>query len=414
MRIIIALLLAIATTTGTATIAVAQEPPVEKYLLEGKLADGEKVLARVLAAKPADPQARFSLGVIQFLAAVERMVQTFHRYGLRPHAGGDMLPFARLPIPDNPRPDPIRYADLRALFVRWTEDLAKAEATLAQVGSADVKLPLHFGLIRLDLNADGKAEPDERLFNLYAQLNAAARNQVTPEAAKAFLITFDQADAVWLRGYCHLLMAMSDVYLAWDAHELFEHTAPFFFPNAETPFPFLRRQPGANRQQLETADILDAVAFIHLVRFPVQEPARLKSALAHLESMIALSHESWKLILAEKDDDHEWVPNTKQHSVMPAGDVNTEMVKGWFEFLDEARAILKGEKLIPFWRGGPESGLNLRRVFTEPRTFDLVLWVQGTDALPYLQNGVCTSAETWARFQRIFRGEFIGFAFWFN
>ena len=91
-----------------------------------------------------------------------------------------------------------------------------------------------------------------------------------------------------------------------------------------------------------------------------------------------------------------------------------EMVKGWLEFLDEAKAILKGEKLIPFWRRGPESGVNLKRVFTEPRTFDLVLWVQGTAAVPYLENGVCTSAETWSRFQRIFRGEFIGFALWFN
>ena len=169
-----------------------------------------------------------------------------------------------------------------------------------------------------------------------------------------------------------------------------------------------------NRHQFETEDILDAIAFIHLVRFPVQEPARLKAALAHLESMIALSHESWKFILAETDDDHEWVPNTKQHSVMPNGTVTKEMVKGWLEFLDEAKAILKGEKLIPFWRTGPESGVNLKRVFTEPRTFDLVLWVQGTAAVPYLENGVCTSAETWNRFQRIFRGEFIGFALWFN
>ena len=101
--------------------------------------------------------------------------------------------------------------------------------------------------------------------------------------------------------------------------------------------------------------------------------------------MIALSHESWKFILAETDDDHEWVPNTKQHSVMPNGTVTAEMVKGWFEFLDEAQAILKGEKLIPFWRKGPTSGVNLKRVFTEPRTFDLVLWVQGTAAAPYLK-----------------------------
>ena len=101
-------------------------------------------------------------------------------------AAGDMLPFARLPIPVNPAPEPIRYADLRTLFERWTSDLATAEATLAKVDSADVKLPLHFGMIRLDLNGDGKAEPGERLFNLYAQLNAAARNQVNAAGRQGF------------------------------------------------------------------------------------------------------------------------------------------------------------------------------------------------------------------------------------
>jgi hypothetical protein len=414
MRILLIGSLALCAATMNASSAPAQEPLVEKYLLNGKLADGEQALNEAVTSKPADAQARFSLGMIQFTRAVERMVQTFHRYGLRSGAAGEMLPFARLPIPLNPDPAPVRYANLRALFEQWATDLARAEATLAKVDSADVKVPLHFGLIRLDINGDGRAEPAERLFNLYTELNAAARNQVNAEAAKDFIITFDRADVAWLRGYCHLLMAMADVYLAFDAHELFDHTAPYFYPKAQTPFPFLSRRADAPRQQVETDDILDAIAFIHLVHFPVQEPARLKSALAHLEAMIGLSHESWNFIVAETDDDHEWVPNTKQHSVMPNGAVSLEMIKGWLEFLDEAKAILKGEKLIPFWRKGPESGVNLKRVFTEPRTFDLVLWVQGTAAIPYLENGVCSSAETWARFQRIFRGEFIGFAMWFN
>ncbi len=414
MRSHLAKLLIFAAIAPTAFAAAPEEPPAEKYLLEGKLAEGEKALAEMAASKPTDAQARFGLGVVQFVAAVERMVQTFHRFGLNSGPAGQMLPFARLPIPANPAAEPIRYADLRAFFERWTADLARAEATLALVDSPDVKLPLHFGLIRLDLNGDAKAEPDERLFNLYTQLNAAARNQVTAEAAKDFLIAFDRADVAWLRGYCHLLMAMSDVYLAHDAHELFAHTAPYFFPRAETPFPFLKRGPNAQRKDIEMADAMDAIAFIHLVNFPVKEPARLKSALAHLQSMIALSHESWKFIIAETDDDHEWVPNPKQHSVMPNGAVTNEMVKGWLEFLSEAKAILNGEKLIPFWRTSAENGVNLNRVFTDPRTFDLVLWVQGTAATPYLQNGPCITAETWNRFQRIFNGEFIGFALWFN
>ena len=91
------------------------------------------------------------------------------------------------------------------------------------------------------------------------------------------------------------------------------------------------------------------------------------------------------------------------------------MVQGWFDFLDEFESILAGRKLLPFWRGSnPRLGINLRKVFTEPRAFDLVLWVRGTAAAPYLQEGEVTSPETWRRLNRVFRGEFIGFAMWFN
>jgi hypothetical protein len=209
-------------------------------------------------------------------------------------------------------------------------------------------------------------------------------------------------------------MALGEAFLAYDGQELFDHSAGLFYPNAVTPFPFLRRATPRNEDRWGNEFILDAVAFVHELRLPLAEPARMKSALAHLESMIALSHESWKFILAETDDDHEWVPNTKQHTVMPGGTVTMAMVKGWLEFLDEARALLKGEKLIPFWRSGDDRGVNLRRVFTEPRSFDLVLWVQGTAAVPYLEKGPKTQPDTWRRFQNIFRGEFIGFALWFN
>jgi hypothetical protein len=94
--------------------------------------------------------------------------------------------------------------------------------------------------------------------------------------------------------------------------------------------------------------------------------------------------------------------------------VTDEMVKGWQEFLAEAEALLQGKTLIPFWRGRETRGVNLRRVFKEPTTFDLILWAQGTAAAPYLEDGPQTSAETWRRLQRVFQGEFIGFALWFN
>ena len=114
--------------------------------------------------------------------------------------------------------------------------------------------------------------------------------------------------------------------------------------------------------------------------------------------MVKLSRESWRFYLAETDDDHEWIPNPKQSTVMPGGKVTDEMVKGWTEFLDEAEAIYAGKVLVPFWRDpGGSRGVNLRRAFTEPHGLDLVLWAQGTAALPYLEEGSITKPEFWQR-----------------
>jgi hypothetical protein len=76
--------------------------------------------------------------------------------------------------------------------------------------------------------------------------------------------------------------------------------------------------------------------------------------------------------------------------------------------------VLNGKKLIPFWRGSSGNGVNLMKVFTEPKDFDLVLWIQGSGAVPYLEKGETTSPQTWAEFQRAFEGNFIGMAVWIN
>jgi hypothetical protein len=139
----------------------------------------------------------------------------------------------------------------------------------------------------------------------------------------------------------------------------------------------------------------------------------MQAALTHLERMLALSRESWKFILAETDDDHEWLPNPKQTGVL-GRPVSQAMIDSWLEFVGEMESLLAGKRLIPFWRGDEKRGVNLRRVFTEPRTLDLVLWAQGTAATPYLEEGPVTKKEIWTRLERVFQGEFIGFAIWFN
>jgi hypothetical protein len=402
--------LAIVAMDGTHRLTAADSSPVEKYLHTGQLTLGEKDLLAELARKPRDDQARFGLGILQFVRAVEHLGQSLYRYGLRSDRGQRMnLPFLRLPIPTNPRPEALTYAAARHILLDLLADLQKGESTLAAIQDEHVKLPLRLGPMRLDFAGGGQA--DDRFIILLSRYlgdrNISKENDL--------LIVFDRGDVAWLRGYCHLLMALSEIALAHDGQELFDCTAHLFFAKAETPHKFLTETRSGPRifDVGDGVDVVDLIALIHLVRMRVQEPARMKAALGHLEQMLALSRESWKFILAETDNDHEWIPNPRQTGVLGVP-VRQDMIDGWLEFIAEAEALLAGKRLIPFWRGDATRGVNLRRIFTEPRPFDLVLWVQGTGATPFLEKGTLTKPAVWARLQRVFGGEFIGFALWFN
>ena len=169
MRIRPAWLALVAALSTARPAFAADQPRVEPYLLEGRLAEGEKALRAALETDPRDAQARYGLGVVQFLRGVESMIQSFHQYGLTPPGGA--VPFLRLPVPENPDPKPIGYDDLRGIFRTFVADTARAEATLAKVNDPAVKLPIPFGRIRLDFDGDGKAGEDETLWKIYGRFN---------------------------------------------------------------------------------------------------------------------------------------------------------------------------------------------------------------------------------------------------
>ena len=111
------------------------------------------------------------------------------------------------------------------------------------------------------------------------------------------------------------------------------------------------------------------------------------------------------IISQKTDNEREWIPNPQQTGVLEIK-VTQEMVDTWLTVLDETGLVLQGKKLIPFWRGKPGTqGVNLRRVFTEPREIDPFLWFQGTAAAPYLEKGEMTdfaNPEMWTRINRTF------------
>jgi hypothetical protein len=388
-------------------------PMVEQYLISGRLDQGETALNAQLKANPKDDQARFGLGVLQFLQAVQDLGQSMNRYGIRNFSTtGFILPFLRLPLETNPRPEKIDYQRLRSIIEAFDKKLTQAENTLAQITDGDVKLPLHFGMIRLDLNGDGHLEESSSLWRLYAKVTN--QNDIPEEKARDFYIKFDRGDVHWLRGYCHVFLTLCEIYLAHDSEEAFQRTGYIFFTRIDSPYASLARGKHYRKIGSSDSDVLDLIAFIHLIRCEVIAPQRMEAALHHMEAVIAQSRESWKWIMAETDDDHEWLPNPRQTGVIPNVQVTEKMVTAWAEIMNESERIISGKKLIPFWRGDQPLGVNVRKVFLEPRTFDLVLWVHGSAAMPYLEKGAMTTPEAWRDLRSEFGSHFPGFAIWFN
>jgi hypothetical protein len=384
--------------------AAAATPDIDAILISGKLSEGIVELETYLQDHPKDDTARLGLGAVQFLRSAERLTQKLAVYG--PQTRG--IPDLEAMLPEAPAPlEPLTYAMVRQLTQEWLIDLAQVQTTLSKIEDEQVKLPLHVGRIPLNLAGGGA-----RALTLLPLLRSF---RIGPPGKEAeFVITFDRADVDWLRGYCHILQALGEVGLAYDGQGLFDVFAHRLFKHVKTPHPFLlepNRDPRAGWFSIE--ELTDVIAAIHMVRFPVVEPKRMAAALEHLEQTLSMSRQMWKRVLAETDNDHEWIPSPRQTGALNIA-VNQEMVDNWLKVVDEAESVLQGKKLLPFWRGKETRGINLRRVFLEPTPLDLVLWVQGTAATPYLEEGEMTRPATWGDFDNAFGGRLMGFGFWFN
>ncbi|HEY9713442.1 MAG TPA: hypothetical protein V6C72_08220 [Chroococcales cyanobacterium] len=385
---------------------------LETLLFEGKLAESEAALQAKIAADASDDSSRFGLGIVQFLQAVERLSQDLSCGGFRTPSDGMGIRLWQLPIAGENTSETMTYTRLRQIAQTLLDNLTRAETSLSTIQDPEVKVPLHFGMIKMDLNGDGRVEDDETFWKVYAAMTGSS--ELREKKARDFLIVFDRGDVHWLRGYCHLLSTVCELYLAHDSQEAFERTGHLFFNKTDSPYQFMRNEKAVMKHGWDELLVLDMVALIHLIHCNVVEPNRMASALRHLEAVVAQSKESWKWIMAETDDDHEWLPNPRQTGVIPNVRVTEEMVSAWLSMMDQAGDILAGKLLLPYWRGDRQRGINLRRVFLEPQTFDLVLWVQGTAAVPYLEYGRITSVDSWTRLPRVFGQHFPGFALWFN
>lgn len=387
---------------------------IEEHLYAGRLDAGEKALRALVAAEPGNADAQFALGGVMLARAVERFGQSMYRHGLQAPRNA-FLPLFSLPLTYNPRPEPLTYEGFRAILAKLVDDLDAAERELARVGDAPVKLQVDLARIRLDLDSSGVADEREKLSAIIETLAQAARrrNISTPgvRGGESFPVSFDSADVFWLRGYANLMAISAEFFLAYDFRTTFDATFHFFFPRAGLPFSRQFAEPTMPGGGGDMGSIFDAVAFIHLVRWDLAEPQRMVGIHARLKSVVDLSRKTWAAVRAETDDDNEWLPGPNQRGVLDMP-VTEAMIGSWLAMLDEFEAVLDGRRLVPHPRF--VRGINLKRVLTEPRQFDLVLWITGHAVLPYLEDGPVAEGRAWNQASQVFRGQLLAYAFWFN
>ena len=369
-----------------------------------------------LREHPGDDRALFALGLTRALHGFELVSQWAYRYGATntmAQLGGMGFPPAMV-LPRNPEPDPVRLENLRAIVIDAMAQAQAGDEALARVdGDFDVRVDIL--ALRMDLDGDGKADEHEKLLSLLDGAQIRLRGEGN-DVMRELPVDFDRGDAEWLRGYCHLAMALGEVILAHDGTELFERAGHVLFPRNVTPYEFLKgpRSPFEEERQYVGFDPIDGIALIHLMHFPVAEPERMERARRHLLEATVHARAMWALYDAETDDRAEWVPNPKQTAAFPRAVVDDDMRAVWLHVIDQGERLLEGEVLLPFWRGDGTRGVNVKRVFTEPTTLDPVLWFQGSAAGPYLEGGEVLDTGIWRDMELVFNRRTFRHMFWLN
>lgn len=365
------------------------------------LAATETRLAALTAPSEAD---RFALGGVRFLRALETTFQTRYRTGMDDPTG--MVPLIRLN--QGTAPDAtFQPGDVAALFTQAATDMAAARAPLDGLASGpDFSVEIRLADLWFDVNADGTRTPDEALMELLGPSLMGFRWFDRDPTAPAPTIRFDRADAAWLSAYTHLLEGVANIVLAYDPTDALTRAAA-----ARDGMNALSTPEFSEYDMF--APGLDAVWVILESLDQQPDAARMTAARDHFLSMVTDNRSFWMAVETETDNDAEWLPNARQTSALGLT-LPPETGTTWLSVLADGEALLKGEKLIPYWRLGEGAGVNLGRMFTDPAPIDLKDWIQGAGALPYLEQGETVSAESWRTFEAMMGGDAMLMSVWLN
>ncbi|OAB59646.1 hypothetical protein AY599_24820 [Leptolyngbya valderiana BDU 20041] len=405
---------------ATFATGAAADPVTDAFTApDATLSKAVESLGAQVERGDADARTRFAHALAVFFRSGERGVQQLYEYGAgQPVRAGSIMMFrGMMQAGRNEDPKKVTPEDVRRIMRNWLADLHDADELLAAVpADGDWKLRLDMAEIQIDFNGDGQAARQEEAARAFAIVFRDGVN--LPDDQRSFVLGLDATDLHWLRAYNDVLMALGEIMLAYDNREIFNRCAHLFFPRAHTPYPFLQQRRPFDPTGMEI-DVSDVLAFVGSLEFPLADDGaeRMSRARQHLLNAIGHSRDMWKSARAETDDDREWLPAPHQSPAMRGVELGEPQVRMWLDLLDEAEALLKGEKLLRFWRGDGSQGIDVRAFFEEPRAFNVLYWVQGSAAKPYLvpvEDRPVTRDELWADMQDTFGDDLFRSLFYIN
>jgi hypothetical protein len=354
--------------------------------------------------RPRTPAETFALAGLRFLSGIESALQLQWRTGMD-QALGDAsetldIPLLRLSLPPNPTPAPFSGALVSQLFTDLDTGMEAARQDLAALPpDQDFGLEIAFSDLWFDVNANGARDKGEGAAEILGpqlfgwQWMDRAPNLPLP------VIRFDSADAAWLMAYTHLLSGMSDLILAYDPAQAIDRALA-----ARTALRVAAPSSGNDWSfDASFGQFMDGFAMLEGAINQPPNADRAHAAKAHLLQMVAENRRFWTMVALETDNKGEWIPNENQTSALglalPPGAGNA-----WLAVLADGEALLTGRLLLPYWRGPEGQGINMARLFDDPRPVSVTGWIQGWGAVPYLEQGPVVDGGSLRRFESMMFG----------